>query len=404
MHTPGELIGKVEATYLTDGCPGYTECTGCGQTVYLVGNTWTVIDDLEAWKSGAGNTGKADHQYKKIDKVNPTCTEDGHKEYYQCEVCNACFEKNATGYAAIDLDTWAAENGAGFIAALGHDWDNGKEKAACEEDGVKTFACKRKDCHETKTESIPAIGHNYEIQKVGEKGDHAQVVVKCKNKDCGKTLTATLTWGDNGAYLVPATENDGYDWDSIEISYAAYADPDNDPEKRDPHHPVVAPVNSPADATCAYIHVSGEKEEVCQFHDYYIARELPVLYTVTFVSNGGTEVESQTVEENKTAVKPDDPTKEGYNFDGWYADRECTTLYNFDAAVNEDITLYAKWAEDEKPAELPNDNRPTGGTTIITTTPAVAPKTADAGIAIYGMLSVMSVMGTGLVIGKKKEF
>lgn len=40
------------------------------------------------------------------------------------------------------------------------------------------------------------------------------------------------------------------------------------------------------------------------------------------------------------------------------------------------------------------------------TTPVekVSPKTADAGIAIYGVLSVMSVLGTGLVIGKKKEF
>lgn len=74
--------------------------------------------------------------------------------------------------------------------------------------------------------------------------------------------------------------------------------------------------------------------------------EVPVaIYTVTFESNGGSTVESQSVEEGKTIIKPTDPTKEGYIFGGWYTDEELTIEYDFDTEVTSDITLYAKWEE-----------------------------------------------------------
>ena len=64
--------------------------------------------------------------------------------------------------------------------------------------------------------------------------------------------------------------------------------------------------------------------------------------TVTFNSNGGSTVPSQTVKYNETANKPDDPTKSGYTFDGWY-DEELKNAYNFGTPVTRNITLYAKW-------------------------------------------------------------
>ena len=67
-------------------------------------------------------------------------------------------------------------------------------------------------------------------------------------------------------------------------------------------------------------------------------------YTVTFDSNGGGAVESQTVLMNNTATTPDNPIKEGgYTFAGWYSDSELTTEYNFSTQVTGNITLYAKW-------------------------------------------------------------
>lgn len=67
-------------------------------------------------------------------------------------------------------------------------------------------------------------------------------------------------------------------------------------------------------------------------------------YKVTFNSNGGTSVPEQIVNYNEKVSGPNDPTKEGYKFKGWYTDNN--TLYNFDAEVTEDITLYAKWEEE----------------------------------------------------------
>ena len=68
-------------------------------------------------------------------------------------------------------------------------------------------------------------------------------------------------------------------------------------------------------------------------------KKLPV---VTFVSNGGSAVESQTIAEGGKAKKPVDPTKEGYRFLGWYADG-ATEAFDFNTAITADITLTAHW-------------------------------------------------------------
>lgn len=71
---------------------------------------------------------------------------------------------------------------------------------------------------------------------------------------------------------------------------------------------------------------------------------LPVdSYSVTFLSNGGSEVEGQLVEDGKKVSKPSDPTKEGYRFVGWYLDGE---PYDFNSPVRGNITLEAHWEED----------------------------------------------------------
>ena len=71
-------------------------------------------------------------------------------------------------------------------------------------------------------------------------------------------------------------------------------------------------------------------------------------FTVFFDSNGGSSVESQKVTRDGKAERPDDPTREGYNFAGWYRDQELTSEYDFDTPVTADITLYARWVAAEK--------------------------------------------------------
>ena len=65
------------------------------------------------------------------------------------------------------------------------------------------------------------------------------------------------------------------------------------------------------------------------------------VYTVTFNSYGGTPVPpAQEVEYGLTATEPAAPEKTGYTFDGWYLGDE---KYDFSAAVEQNITLTAKW-------------------------------------------------------------
>ena len=64
-------------------------------------------------------------------------------------------------------------------------------------------------------------------------------------------------------------------------------------------------------------------------------------YTVTFNTDGGTPVPpAQEVEYGLTATEPAAPKKTGYTFDGWYLGDE---KYDFSAAVEQNITLTAKW-------------------------------------------------------------
>ena len=70
-----------------------------------------------------------------------------------------------------------------------------------------------------------------------------------------------------------------------------------------------------------------------------ITGEVIGAYTVTFQSEGGSEVASQ-IRANTPADRPADPTKEGYTFIGWYNGE---SEWNFETPVTADLTLTAKW-------------------------------------------------------------
>ncbi len=77
-------------------------------------------------------------------------------------------------------------------------------------------------------------------------------------------------------------------------------------------------------------------------------------YTVTFNTNGGSTVNSQSIEQGKKVTKPADPTKTAtdtvtYTFAGWYKDQALTQAFNFDTeTINAATTIYAKWTETQK--------------------------------------------------------
>ena len=67
-------------------------------------------------------------------------------------------------------------------------------------------------------------------------------------------------------------------------------------------------------------------------------------FTVTFNSMGGSEVKEQKVKAGEHAVKPENPTKDGVVFLGWFKSENFESEWVFDVdVVDSDITLYAKW-------------------------------------------------------------
>ena len=66
-------------------------------------------------------------------------------------------------------------------------------------------------------------------------------------------------------------------------------------------------------------------------------------YTISFETNGGTEVEAITQNYATSVSAPSDPAKNGYKFAGWYSDSALKKEYFFTTIPAEDITVYAKW-------------------------------------------------------------
>jgi len=63
-----------------------------------------------------------------------------------------------------------------------------------------------------------------------------------------------------------------------------------------------------------------------------------VNYTVSF---DGTSVSAQQVQNGQKAVKPADPTKEGYTFVGWYKENTFTNNFDFESEIiTSDVTIY----------------------------------------------------------------
>lgn len=69
-------------------------------------------------------------------------------------------------------------------------------------------------------------------------------------------------------------------------------------------------------------------------------------FTITFDSKGGTDVAPQNQMYGELLEVPENPTREGYEFSGWYLEPSCDELWEEDTDIIEcDLTLYAGWTE-----------------------------------------------------------
>lgn len=121
------------------------------------------------------------------------------------------------------------------------------------------------------------------------------------------------------------------------------------------------------------------------------------LYTVTFNSNGGSDVPGQ-IRANAAATKPDS-RKAGYTLVGWYTDEACTAAYDFTKPVTDSVTLYAKW---EAAPRYYYNSGTTTDTDNADEDKKGSPKTFDPGVGIYAVSVALSLTGTAW-IGRKRH-
>ena len=221
-HIHTEVRNKKDATYTDDGYTGDTYCKDCGKKL----ETGTMIPKLVEKEHDYGewvldqaptckkygvrhrickNCGdrevdvldKVDHSWELVSTTPATCII-GEIQHYKCSVCGETKD--------VTLSNPLGE----------HSWDNGKvtKEATCTEDGEKTYTCTV--CNTTKTEVIPATGHQHKEVRNAKKATCTEdgytgdtYCTDCNTKLESGTVVNKLghTW-DNGVITKEATETE----------------------------------------------------------------------------------------------------------------------------------------------------------------------------------------------------
>ena len=82
------------------------------------------------------------HSLTLVEAKDATCTEDGNKDYYECNTCHKWFEDRTANFEITNKPQW-------ILPALGHDWDKGEvtKDPSYTEEGVFTYTCRRDSSH-----------------------------------------------------------------------------------------------------------------------------------------------------------------------------------------------------------------------------------------------------------------
>ncbi|WP_455493833.1 InlB B-repeat-containing protein [Eubacterium sp.] len=67
-------------------------------------------------------------------------------------------------------------------------------------------------------------------------------------------------------------------------------------------------------------------------------------FTVTFNTDGGSQIENKKVMYGQLVEVEENPVKEGYTFTGWYTDKDCKNQFDVTKdKVSDSMTLYSGW-------------------------------------------------------------
>lgn len=76
-------------------------------------------------------------------------------------------------------------------------------------------------------------------------------------------------------------------------------------------------------------------------------------HTVSFDCGSQAQGFSKVVQYEKTVNKPANPSAKGYQFEGWYTQKNGGIQFDFSRPIKEDVTVYAHWSVKPKPEPKP---------------------------------------------------
>jgi uncharacterized repeat protein (TIGR02543 family) len=135
---------------------------------------------------------------------------------------------------------------------------------------------------------------------------------------------------------------------------------------------------------------------------YLKARWEITKFTIKFYTGGGSEVEEITLNYGEPVLKPQDPVREGYVFEGWYVDDE---KFVFGNVLTGDITLKAKWTAvqvDEPTDSSSSDSTTSSGSSVSSDSNA---SSAGCGSVISELSCVLGlvVLAAGISVKRKND-
>ena len=418
-HTYGDLIPEVSATHKTTGMKAHYQCSVC-KRFFNADKTETtkdalVIDKIPhdsnlTWKNDADNhwhecscgevLDKTAHDFKWVVDKAATEEETGLK-HEECAVCGA---KRSEGTVIDKLDH---THNMELIAA---------KAATCTAEGNNAYYhCTKcglyfKDEAGTKPTNVA----DEIIAKLAHTAVHHDRVEPTHFKDgsaeywtcsvCGKYFSdaACTTETTKEATALAKIEHTYSDKWSTSTEKHWHECSCGDKINEAAHTWGEWTVTKAATATEA-----GEKQRECTVcHFTETAEILPLnCHTITFDANGGKTdaTTAMTGADGKLTSLPA-ASRVGYSFKGWFTEKTGGEKVTTDTVFDDDATIYAQWVK-----RGGNGGNTSGGTDTKDNTKTdgkkvESGKTFDAGIAMYVGLSVLSVTGGALVIGKKKRF
>ncbi len=332
LETPLSSDMKVYAKFKANHTHEYTSTITIEPNCTEKGAMTNVCDCGDTYEEEIPALG---HDQKAYAAQEPTCAEIGWGEYVICER-EGCYYSTYKEIPATGL----------------HTWDEGEETTAptCAKQGVHTYTCTV--CETTKTEALNKLPHNY-AQEWSSNDTHHWHECACGDKVnerkhipsapatattpqtctvCSRLLQAetgivfnTLSVDGLGVFGTVSNATTEFSFiDEVDVvgdaTYVVALD-------KKAEQLIETKIVSLVAGDNVFYLIQKNGEEI--INTYTVTLRRRPTYEVTFNTNGGTEVEKQTVEEGFFATMPEvEPTRAGYTFNGWDYDFETTIITN----------------------------------------------------------------------------